>query len=79
MSRLDKIKKAYGVDLYFCAKYRKFYEYMSTPHFRPSAREIDGNYPPSERRTPDSFKGDASPFSSGDSNNDVGDSKRNAP
>lgn len=46
MRRLDRIRKAYGVDFYFCAKYRKFYEYMSSPHFRPSPREIVGSSPP---------------------------------
>ena len=86
MRRLDRIRKAHGVDFYFCARYRKFYEYMSSPHFRPSAREIvgssppstaqiltiaqDENYPLSERKTLGSFTGHASPSSSGNSNND---------
>jgi hypothetical protein len=95
MRRLDRIRKAHGVDFYFCAKYRKFYEYMSSPHFRPSAREIvrssppstdpiltitqDENYPPSEKMIPGSFKEHESPFSSRNSSNDVGDSLGSVP
>jgi hypothetical protein len=89
MGRLDRIRKAHGVEFYFCAKYRKFYEYMSSPHFKPSAREIVGssppstdqiltinqeeNYPPSEKMSPGSFKENKSPFSSRNSNSDLGD------
>ena len=47
MRRLDRIRKAHDVDFYFCAKYRKFYVYTSSPHFRPSAKEIVGSSPPS--------------------------------
>lgn len=45
MKRIDRIKKTYGVEFYFCAKYYKFYEYMSSPHFRPTAREIVCTFP----------------------------------
>ncbi|KAJ9130683.1 hypothetical protein NKR23_g12091 [Pleurostoma richardsiae] len=57
MKRIDRMKKTYGVEFYFCAKYYKFYEYMSSPYFRPTAREINENYPPSVKSTPSSFPG----------------------
>jgi hypothetical protein len=62
---------------------------MSSPHFKPSAREIvsispqstdqkltidqEENYPPSEKTTPSSFKENKSSFSSSNSNSDVVD------
>ncbi|KAJ9131275.1 hypothetical protein NKR23_g11760 [Pleurostoma richardsiae] len=57
------MKKTYGVEFYFCAKYYKFYEYMSSPHFRPTAREINENYPPAVKSTPSSFPGKMSMLS----------------
>ncbi|KAJ9129812.1 hypothetical protein NKR23_g12453, partial [Pleurostoma richardsiae] len=56
MKRIDRIKKTYGVEFYFCTKYYKFYEYISSPYFRPTAREINENYPPSVKSTPSSFQ-----------------------
>ncbi|KAJ9129720.1 hypothetical protein NKR23_g12475 [Pleurostoma richardsiae] len=64
MKRIDWMKKTYGVEFYFCAKYYKFYEYMSSPYFRPTAREINENYPPSVKSIPSSFPGKACLLSS---------------
>ena len=46
MKRLDRIKKTYSVDFYFCAKYRRFFEYTTSPDFRPTAREIVSSVAP---------------------------------
>lgn len=40
MKRMDKIVKKYNVDLYFCAKYDKYFAYTSSPSFAPRLEDI---------------------------------------
>ncbi|KAI2472108.1 hypothetical protein F4781DRAFT_29867 [Annulohypoxylon bovei var. microspora] len=42
MRRMDKIRRKYHVDVYFCTKYRKYFEYSSSPSFRPRPENIVG-------------------------------------
>ena len=43
MKRLDKIGGKYGAKIYFCSRTHKFYEYQSSPAFRPEAKDIVGS------------------------------------
>lgn len=40
MRRMDEIGRKYHVDIYFCTKYRKYFEYSSNPSFRPRPEDI---------------------------------------
>ncbi|KAH8653616.1 hypothetical protein BX600DRAFT_471249 [Xylariales sp. PMI_506] len=55
MKRLDRLKKKYPMEIYFCAKFGRFHEYKSSPLFRPSASEVAQSYPLPVQKTPEDF------------------------
>lgn len=54
MRRLDHLNHKYGIDVYLCAKYKRYFEYTTTPSFRPTALDIKNSYRP-VRRHPSDF------------------------
>lgn len=40
MKRLDTLRSKYDVDIYFCARHGRYFEYSSSPSFRPSMLDI---------------------------------------
>ena len=40
MKRIEEIKRKYYTDIYFYIKYKKYFEYSSSPFFRPRFKDI---------------------------------------
>lgn len=40
MCRLDHLNRKHGIDIYLCAKYKRYFEYTTPTSFRPTALDI---------------------------------------
>lgn len=40
MNRLNKLQNDHNIDIYFCARHYRYFEYSSSEVFRPPAEEI---------------------------------------
>lgn len=43
MNRLDSLRARYDLDIYLCARHKRYFEYVSSPSFRPSVADIVSN------------------------------------